>query len=37
MSGAPGEDQEEGTSQQQTPTTQDEPLKTSERVGIFYV
>ena len=36
-SGAPGEDQEEGADQQQAPTTQDEPLKSTERVGTFYV
>ena len=37
MSEAPGEDQEEGANQEQAPTTQDEPLKNTERVGTFYV
>ena len=35
-SGAPGEAQEEELDQQQAPTTQDEPLQTTERVGTFY-
>ena len=35
-SGVPGQAQEEEPSQQQAPTTQDEPLKTSEHVGTFY-
>ena len=36
MSGASGDIQEEELSTGQAPTTQDEPLKTTERVCTFY-